>query len=304
MKLSPITLFVYKRPCHTRQTVGALQRNDLAAESDLFIYSDGPKSDADREAVTEVREYVKSIEGFKRVSVIERQRNLGLAQSIIAGVTEIVGKYGRIIVLEDDLLTSPYFLNYMNTALNLYEKDDRIMQISGNMFNVNFRESVPESFFLPYTTTWGWGTWLRAWKNLDETLEGYEILKGNNDLRYRFDMHNTYPYFKMLEDQRQRKIDSWGIQWYLSIFLNNGIVLSPRRSLTIHFGFDSEATHAKSGSDLCAETFSERSVSFFPEKAEIDKEALEYYIDFFKKRMGRGLLFRKIINTFKRVLTK
>ena len=132
--LAPIALFVYNRPIHTRRTVEALQKNTQAAESDLCIYSDAPKRPEVAEAVREVRAYIKTITGFSSITIVERERNLGLANSIIDGVTSIVNKHGRIIVLEDDLVVSQYFLEYMNTALERYRDDERVMQISGHMF--------------------------------------------------------------------------------------------------------------------------------------------------------------------------
>src|SRR5689334_19947926 len=117
MNLAPITLFVYNRPEHTRRTVEALLKNELAAESDLFIFSDAPKKPESDESVRMVRDYIHAITGFKSVTIIERDRNWGLADSIIDGVTSVVNQYGRIIVLEDDLVVSAHFLEYMNTAL-------------------------------------------------------------------------------------------------------------------------------------------------------------------------------------------
>lgn len=284
--LAPIALFVYKRPWHTSQAVEALQRNDLAAKSELIIYSDGPKTESDKEKVQEVRRYVDSIAGFKRVTVVERGQNLGLAKSVTEGVTDIVNRYGRIIVLEDDLLISPHFLDYMNTALTLFEKNTRVLQISGHMFRVNFSEDVADAFFLPYTTTVGWGTWHRAWNLFDTGMNGISFLKQDKRFRKQFDMEGTYPYYEMLIDQQIGKINSWGIQWYLSVFSNRGLVLHPKRSLVRHIGFDEEATHAKRNNDIYADTISNLFVNTYPEKIEVDTNAKEEYIRFFRKHQN------------------
>src|SRR3989338_525512 len=131
MKLAPITVFVYNRPWHIKQTIESLKKNKEAKKSDLFIFSDGPKNEDDQKKVDEVRKYIKKVNGFKMVTIIERQKNLRLANSIIAGVTEIINKYGKIIVLEDDLIASPYFLKFMNKGLDLYKKEERVASIHG-----------------------------------------------------------------------------------------------------------------------------------------------------------------------------
>ena len=281
--LAPVALFVYKRPLHTRKTVEALQKNNLAAKSDLIIYSDGPRTKEDGDKVKEVRRYVNTITGFKQVTVLERDQNLGLAKSVMNGVTDTVNRYGQIIVLEDDLLVSTHFLDYMNTALTLFKNDTRVMQISGHMFRVKFSEDVADSFFLPYTTTVGWGTWQRAWNLFDPGMQGIAQLERDKKIRQAFDMEGTYPYYEMLMDQRIGKINSWGIQWYLSVFSRRGLVLHPKHSLVRHIGFDEEATHAKRDNEIYANTISNVPVIVYPENIAIDNNAKKEYINYFRK---------------------
>lgn len=239
---SPIILFTYDRPSHTRRTVEALQRNALAEDSDLIVFSDAPRSEGQVDTVRETREYIRRIEGFRSVTVVERTENLGLARSIIDGVTTIIDRYGRVIVLEDDLVTSPHFLEYMNSALDRYAREERVMQISGYMFPVE-TQTTQEAFFLPVTTSWGWGTWRRAWQHFDAAARGYEELKRDRAKRKAFDLDDSYPYFAMLESQLRGEIDSWAIRWWLSVFSRNGLVLYPRRSLIENIGFDGSGTH-------------------------------------------------------------
>ena len=151
MKFSPIILFVYNRPWHTRKTIEALQKNLLADQSDLVIYSDAPKRNSDEQKVTEVRNLIKTVKGFKNLIINERKENYGLARSIITGVTETIDKYGRVIVLEDDIITSKYFLKYMNEALEIHKSEDRVMHISGYMYPID-PLGLPETFFLKPTT--------------------------------------------------------------------------------------------------------------------------------------------------------
>ena len=236
-KLAPIALFVCNRPKHTRQTVEALLLNSEAKCSDLYIFSDAPKSEAAKAAVEKVRSYIKQISGFKKVEITERDYNWGLANSVIDGVTRLCDDFGRVIVLEDDLVVSPHFLEFMNLGLDRYEHDKKVMQIAGYMFPVKINTSE-DAFFMPLTTSWGWATWKRAWAHFDPEAKGYDLLVKNSEMRRSFNINAKYPYYKMLESQKNNKVDSWAIRWYLSVFLLKGLVLYPRQSLVENFGFD------------------------------------------------------------------
>ena len=239
--LAPIVLFTYNRPRHTRQTVEALLKNDYAAESDLIIYSDGYKDEKTREGVEETRKYIQSITGFKLIQVIKREKNWGLANNIIDGVTAVVNTYGRIIVLEDDLLTSPYFLKYMNEGLNFYENEEDVISIHGYTFPV--KGKLPETFFIRGADCWGWGTWNRGWDLFE--ADGVKLLSEllYNHKTKEFDFGGSYPYTKMLKKQVEGKVDSWAIRWYASAFLKNKLTLYPGRSLIFYNGNDGSGTN-------------------------------------------------------------
>lgn len=241
MESAPIALFVYNRIWHTKQTIESLQRNEMAEASELFVFSDGPKFGKDREKVSDVREYCKTITGFKRVTLIERQQNLGLAQSVITGVTEIVNRYGRIIVLEDDMISSPYFLRFMNEALEFYKDEEKVISIHGYIYPLKTR--LPDSFFLKDTGCWGWATWKRGWDLFDpDGLRLFSEIK-KRKLQKQFDINGAYPYTKMLEDQIKGKNDSWAVRWYASAFLENKLTLHPGRSLIFNIGLDASGRH-------------------------------------------------------------
>jgi Glycosyl transferase family 2 len=242
MTYSPIALFVYNRPQHTRQTVEALQINSLAGDSDLIIFADAPKTNQQAEAVREVRQYIHQVDGFKSVTIIEQETNFGLAKSIIDGVTTIVNERGRIIVLEDDLIVTPHFLDYMNRALDKYEREQKVVQISGYMFPVKL-EIEEDALFLPLTTSWGWATWKRAWDLFDPDAKGYARVKADSALRKSFNLDGAYDYFSMLEAQLAGRVDSWAVRWQLSAFLMGGLTLYPRHSLVVNSGFDGSGTH-------------------------------------------------------------
>ena len=280
--LAPIVLFVYNRPWHTAQTLDALKKNDLAPESELFIFSDGPKNGQAQEKVFEVRKYLKTVTGFKNITIIEKETNVGLANSVISGVTEIVNQYGKIIVLEDDLLTSPYFLTYMNTALDLYEHEEKVMQISGYMFPVNLNTNY-DAVFLPFTSSWGWATWKRAWDFFDAEASGYQILKTDKKLRNKFDLNNSYPYFHMLLKQMSHEIDSWAIRWYWSFFKVNALCLYPKETFVLNIGMDGSGTHCKGNSITKNGVLSQNNQFVFPKEVLLDNESFLRLCKFLKK---------------------
>jgi len=241
MSLAPIILFVYNRPCHTCQVVEALQKNILAKESKLIIYSDGFKSDKDKKEVESVRKYIRTILGFVDVEIIEKTKNFGLAKSIIEGVTEVINRYGKVIVLEDDLVVSPFFLDYMNSALQIYESEDKVASIHGYIFPV--KHQLPETFFLRGADCWGWGTWKRAWNFFEK--DSNKLLKEikKRKLTSQFDFGGGYPFLQMLKMQTRGLVDSWAIQWYASTFLKEMLTLYPGRSLVKNIGIDGSGRH-------------------------------------------------------------
>lgn len=246
-KYAPIALFVYNRPGHARQVVEALLANTCSHQTPLHVFSDAPKKEAASQAVAEVRSYIRSIAGFKSVTIIERETNCGLARSIIDGVTRLCRDYGRVIVVEDDLVTSPYFLEYMNAALDKYEEEEKVMQVAGYMFPVSI-ELQEDAVFLPFTSSWGWATWERAWRHFDATGAGYQRLVEDQSLRRAFDLNGMYNYFRMLEAQLRGETDSWAIRWYLSIFLMNGLTLYPKKTLVDNIGFDGSGVNCVASS--------------------------------------------------------
>jgi hypothetical protein len=242
MKLSPIILFVYNRKWHTEQTIKALKKNLLASKSDLFIYSDGPKTDKDINQVQEIREYLKSINGFKTITIIEKKKNLGLAKSIIGGVTEIISKYGKAIILEDDLITSPYFLNFMNSALEHYKKVEKVWHISGWSYPLALKNKN-DIYLYRTMNCWGWATWANNWQFFEKNTKKL-INKFSTDDIKRFNLDGaTNIFWKQVMLNHKKKIDTWAVYWYASIFVNNGLCLNPSKSFVKNIGFDGSGSH-------------------------------------------------------------
>ena len=242
---APILLFVYNRPNHTRQTVASLLKNSLAAESPLFIYSDNAKTDADLQAVEETRQFIRHISGFASVTLIEREENWGLARNIIDGVTTQVSRFGRVIVMEDDLITAPYFLQFMNDALETYKDEPRVGHIQACDFTND--PSLPDTFLIKFTGSWGWATWDRAWKYFNP--DGKELLRQleERNLTRRFDLNGNYPFTRLLRRQIEGKNNSWAIRWNASLFLADILSLNTGRSLIQNIGFDGSGTNCGGG---------------------------------------------------------
>ena len=251
--LAPIVLFAYNRPHHLRRAVEALRTNDLAIESDLIVYSDGPRSTKDAPKVGEVRSFLKGVNGFASVRVVERAANWGLANSVIDGVTETVRDRESVIVLEDDLLPSPFFLRYMNDGLTMYRRTEEVVSIHGYVYPVE--EILAETSFLRGADCWGWATWRRGWDVFrpDGAALLADLRKGN--LTDEFDFNESYPYTEMLDRQVRGEVDSWAIRWYASAFLKHKLTLYPGRSLVQNIGSDGSGTH-QGGKDVSRVTLS------------------------------------------------
>ncbi|MDP9231077.1 MAG: glycosyltransferase, partial [Bacteroidota bacterium] len=236
MRFSPIILFAYDRPTHMRLTIEALKKNKFADQSELFIFSDGPNNERAVKSVQAVRNYIKEVNGFKRIQIIERKENYGLGNNIIDGVTQVVNQYKRIIVMEDDLVSSPYLLQFMNNALEMYENEENVISIHGYLYPVT--TNLPETFFLKGADCLGWGTWKRGWDLFEP--EGHLLLKKLIETNQTniFDFNNSYPFTQMLKDNVKGKNNSWAVRWYASAFLKNKYTLYPGRSLIFHRGGD------------------------------------------------------------------
>jgi len=247
--LSPILVFTYNRPKHTLECLKSLSKNKLASESTLYIFSDGKKegaNDEDIQKISETRNVIKSERWCKEVIIVEQKENKGLAQSVIDGVTEVIRKYGSVIVLEDDIISGPGFLQFMNDALEKYKDEKKVFEISGFNFPIKEFEKETACFFLPIISSWGWGTWERAWNEFDPSATGYEKLKTDGLLRHRFNLDSSYTYSDMLIAQMEtKKINSWAVRWLWTVFKNDKLTLFPPKSYVINIGFGDESTHTK-----------------------------------------------------------
>lgn len=243
--LAPIAVFSFRRPRHLAATLEALQRCPEFSSSEVTVYSDGPRGPSDEAGVREVRELLRARK-TPNMTIVERPANVGLANSIIAAVTETTQRAGRVIVIEDDLVLQPAALSWLNAGLDAYERHDQVMQISAYQSRVPEFANRKEGSFQRFATTWGWATW-RAWEKFDAEAKGWETVRDDPAVRSAFDAGGVYPFSEMLEKQRAGKVDSWGIRWSWAVFRNKGLTLMPPRSLVTNTGLDASGTHNSVG---------------------------------------------------------
>ena len=367
MQYAPIALFTYNRADHTKQAVKSLLKNAEAKDSDLFIFSDGPKNEKAKKGVEENREYIRSLknendleisqsrdtendhssvslvnyhkenkfsqdnssipsddsqsaslrkepsasddatqsntpslnregrgESFKSVTIIEREKNWGLANSLIAGITEIVNKYGRVIVVEDDLILSPYFLQFMNEALEKYKDEDKVASISAFLNPIDCK--APETFFLRYFACWGWATWKRGWDILinDDRVLLKRLRWKKND----FNIGGTGPFYGILYCDKVGLNDSWAVRFYASQFLAGKLQLFPGRTMAIQTGMDGTGTHSGEGDmNYCNMKVSDRPIELQDIIIEEDREMYDAFSRFYGK--GKKKTFRTEWDCFK-----
>lgn len=240
MDFAPIALFTYNRADHTQRVVESLLQNKEAKDSDLFVFSDGAKNEQTIYSVLENREFIYTIKGFKSVTIIEREKNWGLSKSLIAGITDLVNKFGRVIVVEDDLILSPYFLQFMNEALDKYEIDDRIASIGGFLHPIH--GNIPETFFLRNFGCWGWATWKRGWELFNPNAK--DLLCQLRWKKRDFNMNDWGPFYGILYCHKVGLVDSWALRFSASCFLKGKLQLIPGRNMAIQNGMDGTGTHS------------------------------------------------------------
>jgi hypothetical protein len=240
-KLAPIVLFVYNRPEHTQKTIQALQQNTLASDSELFIYADAAKNDSAQMKVIEVRKIISNVSGFKKITLIEQDNNKGLANSIIDGVTEIVNKYGSVIVLEDDLVTSPFFLSFMNQALDYHKNNKDVWHVSGWSYPIKTDE-LGDTFLWRTMNCWGWATWGDRWKHFDKNTDQLMSQFGKGDIK-RFNLDGSQNFWQQILANKEGKINTWAIYWYATIFSNKGLCLNPSQTFIENIGLDGSGVH-------------------------------------------------------------
>lgn len=241
---APIAIFIFDRPDHLMAMLATLQRCELFDESPLYVFGDGAKNAEQQSQVDAARAVARDILGERAVYQFS-ETNKGLARSIIDGVAQLTDAYGRVIVVEDDLSLHPYFLKFVNDALTRYADDDHVYQVSGHCFDVPEFRDLRSAVLLPMTTTWGWGTWARAWKQFEETPTGWKQLQTDKEFRKRFNLDGVYDYASMLESFMAGRNRSWGVRFYWTAFCKDGVGVFPPTTLVENCGMDGSGTHGR-----------------------------------------------------------
>jgi hypothetical protein len=244
---APVVLFVYNRPFHTEQTLNALASNIEAVDSELYIFCDGIKIGAsieDVNNVNRVKKIVRNENRFKKVNIIIRENNIGLASSILKGVTEIINKHGRIIVLEDDIVVTKDFLFYMNKSLYIFESKKNVFHINGFNNESNLQFLLNDYYFLNFMSCWGWATWKDRWSQLNLDFNYfYDKLLIDKKSMARFNYGKTLSFDNQLEANINGEIKTWAILWYATVSFNKGLCLTPKYSLVDNIGMDGSGVH-------------------------------------------------------------
>jgi hypothetical protein len=278
-ELAPIVLFTYKRLETLKLTVSALQKNQLATESDLYIFSDASNGEKDRDAINEVREFIHLINGFKSITIYESSLNKGLATSVIEGVSDVLKKHEAVIVLEDDLVSSPNFLNYMNQALHFYKEEGRVFSIAGYSIPIHNDEAESDVYFTSRSSSWGWATWKDRWVAIDWEVKDYSAFKNNSSLRHDFNKMGS-DMSQMLDRQMQGKINSWAIRWCYHQFKSGLLSVHPFMSKIENVGFNSpDASNTKERFNRYRTKLDngEKIVFLFSKEVRLDSEIIQQF---------------------------
>jgi hypothetical protein len=242
-KITPVAIFVYKRPEKTLRLLEQLSRDEIARQLPILAFSDAARNVSDYSAVQEVRQILKKKTWFKNYEVIERPENWGLYRSLTSGITQTCNEFGEVITLEDDLEFSPSFFPFMIKAMELYRDAPKVFSVTGYSYPTHL-SGLNDAFFICHSSCWGWGTWKRSWDLLiTNGTSAYNEITNSKTLRKQFNMNGGYDYVSLLEKQIRGEISSWGVLWYTTMFLNGGLLLMPRKSMVANCGADAESTH-------------------------------------------------------------
>lgn len=292
---APIAIFAYRRPLHTARLIESLLRNDAASRSPVFVFCDGARTPDANEAVAATRRIVREKLG-SRCEMIERDSNWGLAASIIAGVTELTGRFGRVIVLEDDLVLHPGCIDFLNAALGQYADDAAVWHVNAYRYPI---PAAPAPRFSRLPSSWGWATWERAWAGFERDAGKLERDIRDAGLVARMDFDGQFPYYAMLRDQVRGHVDSWAIRWYASLLMHGGLSIYPNASQVLNEGMDGSGVHC--------DTTSAYSVELGPASQDWPTEVLEDEETYLQMRAYfrsvKGTVARRVARRLRAILT-
>ncbi|MDL0130994.1 glycosyltransferase family A protein [Halobacterium salinarum] len=287
MTSTGIAVFAYNRPDHLKRVLSGLQRNDV---EHVYIFTDGARNEQDQQRVSEVREIIDQIE-WCRTTVTAHERNIGLAESLTGGIERVFEDHEQIIVLEDDCVPAPNFVSFMNTSLERYADDERVMNVNGYSPPVEIPDNYPYDVYFTYrSSSWGWGTWRSAWEHFErDPLTVEELERKKNELKRITDKagKDLYP---MMRAQLEGSIDSWAVWWSFAIAANDGLCLNPVDSKVRNIGHDGTGTHTGESDkyDVNLDTTPVNELDF-PEEPFVDSEINSRYNQFIGSGDRSGL---------------
>ena len=298
---APLLLFVYNRPYHTLKMIEAISRNEGWEKTDVYVFCDAPKENATETQllrVKQVRDIVQNIAGCRDLHITFQEENKGLYTSIINGVSGILQRHKRAIILEDDLVTAPNFLSFMNAALEKYEQQKNVHCISGYTYPIPHDSN--EAFFIKGADCWGWATWIDRWEKIQTNPSILKKELQEKQLEDTFNFGGSYPYMQMLEDRIAGKNQSWAILWYASALIQKGLCLYPAQSLVANIGNDGSGTH-NVASSTAFDTNVKDAKSYNLPDAIVESEVYrKRFISFFKKTQRKPSLLKRAIGALKR----
>lgn len=291
---APILIFTYKRIDSLKKVIESLHKNSPIYRQELYIFSDGPKNEKDKSQVIKLRKYLLKIKGFKKIIIIKRKKNFGLALSIINGVSKIIKFKKKAIIIEDDVVVGKHFLKFMNFNLNKYKNEKKIWHVSGWNWNFRFPKYKYDVFFIRYATCWGWATWENRWKYFEKDSKKLIQSFNKNKIR-KFNLENHYNFWSQIIRNENRIINTWAIFWYATIFNNKGLSINPLYSMVKNIGNDNYSTNYKKNIFFKNKLFENHDPTKYPKKIKEDEFILKIIKanlkpNFFKK------FFYKIFN--------
>lgn len=296
---TPVVLYAYNRPIHTRKTLESLAKNIEARKTSIFAFVDGPKHDRDTPLIKETKNILRSFRGFSEINITERKHNLGLRKNIEQGNNTIYKRYNQFIVLEDDIVVSKHFLSYMNNALLKYRDNKEVWQI--NSWAHASAESDPKTaYFSRFPSCWGWGTWSDRWSNYKRDPKQLINDYSKKDI-WHFNFNGSQNTWKQVKLNAAGKLDTWAVFWYAAIFSNKGLCLCPPVQLSTNIGFDGSGTNC--GKYEMLQPLNNVTLQTeFPNKIEEDAEAFKRTISHLKKERFRYISsrIRQLISKLKR----
>tara|TARA_B110000008_G_scaffold267301_1_gene294280 strand:+ start:29 stop:952 length:924 start_codon:yes stop_codon:yes gene_type:complete len=300
-KLAPIVLFCYNRPKHLKLTIASLKNNYLANQSSLYIFLDGPKSKKDLVKNNEVFNYISKINGFAKIKIYRSKKNLGLSKSIIKGINFVLKKNDKIIVVEDDIVTSPLFLKFMNESLNKYEKNLKVWHVAGHSHLKPDEKEKQKVFFSYYMNCWGWATWKNRWKmfekNPDKLINSFSRKNISE-----FDLEDSGLFWSQILKNASKKINTWAIFWYATIYIRKKLCCNPLKSYVRNIGMDGSGMHCSDSKYLDDNMlYIEPNVKFHS-KPFFSKKYFIIYKNYFKSQSQS--IFKKLFYRISNILTR